>query len=109
VFGAALVSDGRRAQGEESTRALHEECAHVGGPRGGSVSSWPRLAPPHAAPGYSEMAGPPPPPKPFLALVLPLLLPPAALAMLMGLVSAPSAVDAVHCPGRRSLSLPTYD
>ena len=71
MCGAVLVGDGRRALSEESTRALHEECAHADGPRGGSVASWPRLAPP---------TGPPPPPKLFLALFLPLLLPPRALA-----------------------------
>ena len=38
------------------------------------MASWPRLAPPHVA-----LTGPPPPPKLFLALFLPLLLPPRAL------------------------------
>ena len=80
MCGAVLVGDGRRALSEESTRVLHEECAHVDGPRSGSVASWPRLAPPHVAPGHSEATGPPPPPKLFLALFLPLPLPPRALA-----------------------------
>ena len=89
VSGAVPVGDDRRALGEEGTRALNEECARVDGPWSGSEASWPWLAPPHVAPGHSEVTGPPPPPGRFLAGPFPL--PPRAPAELPALEPAREA------------------